>query len=181
MKLWNLVLSRLPKNFQGALKRRKMSPEDFERKMRSIHPQVSYHGFARADLVIEAIVENMDIKKKVFAEVEKEVRPDCVVTSNTSSLSVEEMSTAFEHPERFAGLHFFNPVHRMPLVEIITHSKVSNETLEALYKWVLKVKKTPVIVKDGPGFLVNRILMPYMNEAGFLLEEGGDMKELDEA
>ncbi len=176
-----LGLKQASKNFSGALKRKKMSREDFERKMRSIHPLTDYHGFMRADLVIEAIVENMDIKKKVFSEMEKEVRQDCIVTSNTSSLSVEQMSGAFEHPERFAGLHFFNPVHRMPLVEIITHSKVSNETLEALYKWCLKVKKTPVIVKDGPGFLVNRILMPYMNEAGFLLEEGVSMKDLDEA
>lgn len=176
-----LGLKQASKNFSGALKRRKISQDEFERKMRSIHPQTDYHGFARTDLVIEAIVENMDIKKKVFTEMEKEVTKECIVTSNTSSLSVEEMSTAFEYPERFAGLHFFNPVHRMPLVEIITHSKVSNETLEALYKWVLKVKKTPVIVKDGPGFLVNRILMPYMNEAGFLLEEGVPMKDLDEA
>ena len=93
---------------------------------------------------------------------------DAIITSNTSSLSVEEMAQAFEYPDRFAGLHFFNPVHRMPLVEIITHSKVAPETVEALHAWVLKTKKTPVIVKDGPGFLVNRILAPFMNEAGFL-------------
>ena len=91
------------------------------------------------------------------------------------------MSKALEKPERFAGLHFFNPVHLMPLVEIIVHSKVSPETVEALYKWVLRVKKTPVVVKDGPGFLVNRILMPYLNEAGFLLEEGVSIKDLDQA
>lgn len=91
------------------------------------------------------------------------------------------MAEALEKPERFAGLHFFNPVHRMPLVEIITHDKVAPETVEALYKWVLKTKKTPVIVKDGPGFLVNRILMPYLNEAGFLLEEGVSIEDLDQA
>jgi 3-hydroxyacyl-CoA dehydrogenase/enoyl-CoA hydratase/3-hydroxybutyryl-CoA epimerase len=91
------------------------------------------------------------------------------------------MSTALKKPERFAGLHFFNPVHMMPLVEIITHDKVAPETLEALYKWCMKAKKTPVIVKDGPGFLVNRILMPFMNEAGFLLEEGVPMKDIDNA
>jgi 3-hydroxyacyl-CoA dehydrogenase/enoyl-CoA hydratase/3-hydroxybutyryl-CoA epimerase len=123
----------------------------------------------------------MDIKKKVFAETEKYVTKECLLTSNTSSLSVQEMSTALEFPERFAGLHFFNPVHLMPLVEIIVHDKVAPETVEALYKWVLRVKKTPVVVKDGPGFLVNRILMPYLNEAGHLLDEGVSMKDIDQA
>ena len=176
-----LGLKQASSNFSGALKRRKMTPEDFERKMRSIYPQTDFTGFDKVDLLIEAIIEDMNIKKSVFSETEKYMRKDALITSNTSSLSVEEMATAFEYPERFAGLHFFNPVHRMPLVEIITHSKVAPETLESLHKWVLKSKKTPVIVKDGPGFLVNRILMPYMNEAGFLLEEGVSVKDIDQA
>lgn len=176
-----LGLKQASQNFAGALKRKRLTKDDFERKMRSISAQTSFDGIQKTDLVIEAIVEDLEIKKKVFADLEKYVRTDCVVTSNTSSLSVQAMSSAFEHSERFAGLHFFNPVHMMPLVEIISHDKTSPETLEALYKWVLKVKKTPVIVKDGPGFLVNRILMPYLNEAGFLLEEGVPMKDIDEA
>lgn len=167
--------------FMGQVKRRKMSREDFERKQRSISATMTDHGLNRGDLVIEAIVEDMEIKKKVFSDIEKKVPKDCLITSNTSSLSVEEMSKALEDPSRFGGLHFFNPVHRMPLIEIITHSKMSAETIESLYKWCLKVKKTPVIVGDGPGFLVNRILMPYLNEAGFLLSEGVSMKSLDEA
>ena len=123
----------------------------------------------------------MDIKKKVFAEVENHVRPDTLLTSNTSSLSVEEMSKALKDPSRFAGLHFFNPVNKMPLVEIITHEKASKETIDALVKWTLDVKKTPIVVIDGPGFLVNRILAPYLNEAAFLLEEGVSVEALDEA
>lgn len=177
----NLGLKQSSSNFSGALKRKKMTADEFERKQRSITAQLDYSGFKKVDLVIEAVVENMDIKKKVFAEVEKNVDAECILTSNTSSLSVQEMSTALEHPERFAGLHFFNPVHLMPLVEIIVHDKVSPETVEALHKWVLRVKKTPVIVKDGPGFLVNRILMPYLNEAGYLLEEGVSVKDIDQA
>jgi 3-hydroxyacyl-CoA dehydrogenase/enoyl-CoA hydratase/3-hydroxybutyryl-CoA epimerase len=177
----NLGLKQSSKNFQGALKRKKISPDEFERKQRSITAQLDYSGFKKIDLVIEAVVENMDIKKKVFAETEKYVSKECLLTSNTSSLSVQEMSHALEFPERFAGLHFFNPVHLMPLVEIILHDKVAPETVEALHKWVLRVKKTPVIVKDGPGFLVNRILMPYLNEAGYLLEEGVSVKDLDQA
>ncbi len=177
----NLGLKQSSQNFSGQLKRKKINIDEFERKQRSITAQLDFSGFQKVDLVIEAVVENMDIKKKVFAEVEKYVSNTCILTSNTSSLSIEEMSKALEHPERFAGLHFFNPVHLMPLVEIIVHSKVKPETVEALYKWVLKVKKTPVIVKDGPGFLVNRILMPYLNEAGYLLEEGVSVKDLDQA
>ncbi len=176
-----LGLKQASSNYQGALKRRKLSSEDFERKMRSISAQTDFSGFEKVDLLIEAIVEDLKIKQTVFADTEKKMRDDALITSNTSSLSVEEMSKALEKPERFAGLHFFNPVHRMPLVEIITHSKVAPETVEALYNWVLKTKKTPVVVKDGPGFLVNRILMPYLNEAGYLLEEGVSMKEIDEA
>lgn len=177
----NLGLKQSSQNFSGALKRKKISADEYERKQRSISAQLDYSGFKKVDLVIEAVVENMDIKKKVFAEAEKNVRLDCLLTSNTSSLSVEEMSKALEHPGRFAGLHFFNPVHLMPLVEIIVHSKVDPETVEALYKWVLKTKKTPVVVKDGPGFLVNRILTPYLNEAGYLLAEGVSVKDIDTA
>ena len=133
-----------------------MSQDEFNRKLHSIRGQLDYQGFEEMDLIIEAVVENMDIKKSVFSELEKNVTKECLITSNTSSLSVQEMSTALEYPERFAGLHFFNPVHRMPLVEIIKHDKVSPETLKALYEWVVKAKKTPVVVNDGPGFLVNR-------------------------
>ncbi len=177
----NLGLKQSSQNFSGALKRKKINRDEFERKQRSITAQLDYSGFKKIDLVIEAVVENMDIKKKVFAETEKNVNRECLLTSNTSSLSVQEMSTALEFPERFAGLHFFNPVHLMPLVEIIIHDKIAPETIEALHKWVLSVKKTPVIVKDGPGFLVNRILMPYLNEAGYLLDEGVSVKDLDQA
>lgn len=177
----NLGLKQSSQNFSGALKRKKISADEFERKQRSITPQLDYSGFKKVDLVIEAVVENMDIKKKVFAETEKYVTRECLLTSNTSSLSVAEMAKALEFPDRFAGLHFFNPVHLMPLVEIILHDQVAPETVEALYKWCLRVKKTPVIVKDGPGFLVNRILMPYLNEAGYLLEEGVAPKDIDQA
>lgn len=176
-----LGLKQASQNFSGALKKRKMSEDDFNRKMRSIEPVLSYDVMKACDLVVEAVVENMDIKKKVFSELEGHVRPDTLLTSNTSSLSVEEMSKALKNPTRFAGLHFFNPVNKMPLVEIITHEKASQKTIDTLVKWTLDVKKTPIVVKDGPGFLVNRILAPYLNEAAFLLEEGVSVEALDEA
>ncbi|MBT5093468.1 MAG: fatty oxidation complex subunit alpha, partial [Halobacteriovoraceae bacterium] len=110
----NLGLKQSSSNFSGAVKRKKMTPEEFERKQRSILAQLDFRGFQRTDLLIEAVVENMEIKKKVFAEAETYMSENALLTSNTSSLSVEEMSKALERPERFAGLHFFNPVHRMP-------------------------------------------------------------------
>jgi 3-hydroxyacyl-CoA dehydrogenase/enoyl-CoA hydratase/3-hydroxybutyryl-CoA epimerase len=176
-----LGLKQASQNFAGALKKRRMTEDEFNRKMRSIEPTLNLEGMKSADLVIEAVVENMDLKKKVFSELEDYVRPDCILTSNTSSLSVQEMSKALNKPERFAGLHFFNPVNKMPLVEIITHEKVDPKTIQTLIKWVLDVKKTPIVVKDGPGFLVNRILAPYLNESAFLLEEGVSVEALDEA
>ncbi|MBT3981888.1 MAG: fatty oxidation complex subunit alpha [Bacteriovoracaceae bacterium] len=176
-----LGLKQSSANFSGALKRRKMSKAEYERKQLSISPQLGFDGFNSVDLVIEAVVEDMKIKKLVFGELENHVRDDCLLTSNTSSLSVTEMAKGLKKPERFAGLHFFNPVNRMPLVEIITHDKVAPETVEALYKWCVKVGKTPIVVGDGPGFLVNRILMPFLNEAAYLLEEGVHPEELDQA
>ncbi len=176
-----LGLKQASTNFSGAVKRRRMTPDEFQRKMRSIEPTTNFEGFKSVDLVVEAVVENMDVKKKVFAELEGYVRKDTILTSNTSSLSLEEMSKALVDSTRFAGLHFFNPVNKMPLVEIITHEKVSKDTIDTLYKWTLDVKKTPIVVKDGPGFLVNRILGAYLNEASYLLEEGVSMEAIDDA
>lgn len=176
-----LGLKQASSNFAGALKRRKMSEDDFNRKMRSITPTTSFDGFKGVDLVIEAVVENMDIKKKVFAEVEGKVSDECLLTSNSSSLSITEMAKALKKPSRFAGLHFFNPVNKMPLVEIISHPDADPAVIQRLYKWTLDVKKTPVVVNDGPGFLVNRILAPYLNEAAYLLEEGISIADLDQA
>ena len=167
--------------FSKAVQRKRMTEDEFNRAQRSISAQLDYTGFKKIDLVVEAVVENMKVKKAVFQEVEKEVSKDCILTSNTSSLSVEEMASAIEDSSRFAGLHFFNPVHKMPLVEIVRHKNVSEETITALYNWVLKTKKTPVVVNDCPGFLVNRILAPFLNEVAYLLQEGVSIKDIDRA
>lgn len=167
--------------FSKAMQRKKMTEDEFERTQRSIKPTLSFDGFRKIDLVIEAVVENMDIKKKVFTELEDKVSPETLLTSNTSSLSVTEMAKALKDSSRFAGLHFFNPVNKMPLVEIVRHPGVSEETIDQLYKWTLDVKKTPVVVNDCPGFLVNRILAPFLNEAAYLLEEGVSIESIDKA
>jgi len=165
--------------YAQAMKKKKARPYEVAAKMAMISGTMDYSGFADADIVIEAVVENMDIKKKVFAECSAAASTKAILASNTSSLSVTEMAKASKDPSRVIGFHFFNPVHRMPLIEIITTELTSQQTLVSTLEFAKKLGKTPVIVKDAPGFLVNRILLGYINEAGRILEEGGSIEEID--
>lgn len=165
--------------FQKQVQKRKITSRQFLQKLNFISPTVDFNGFQKTDLVIEAIVENLDIKKKVFQELEKQVRPDCVVASNTSSLSVTSMQSVFQHPERFVGMHFFNPVSRMPLVEVIRGEKTSDAAVSTVFQLSKQLGKTPIVVKDAPGFLVNRLLAPYLNEAVYLVADGAPIPEVD--
>ena len=167
--------------FQKSVRRRRLKKQQIPRKMGLVTSTLDYSGFRSVDLVIEAIVEDMEIKKKVLQETEKHIREDCILVSNTSSLSITEMQSVLAHPERMGGLHFFSPVDRMPLVEVIAGKGTSAETINTLYASAKKLGKTPVIVKDCPGFLVNRLLLPYLNEAVFLLEEKVPIERIDQA
>jgi 3-hydroxyacyl-CoA dehydrogenase/enoyl-CoA hydratase/3-hydroxybutyryl-CoA epimerase len=167
--------------FSERLKKRKMSEEEFQRKQESIRAQLDYDGFRRIDLVVEAVVEEMAAKKSVLAEIEEEVRDDCLIASTASLLSTNEMASFLGKPERFAALNFGDPASRVPLVEIVTHDRIAPETVSALYEWTVRVKKVPVVVKDGPGFLVSRILAPFVNEALYLLDEGVPIDALERA
>lgn len=167
--------------FDEAVKRRKMDRREAERAMDRIAPSLDYSGFGTVDIVIEAVVERMDVKKKVLAETESQVPERAVLTSNTSTLSITEMQGALERPERFCGMHFFNPVHRMPLVEVIRGGSTSDAAVSTVFALSRRLGKTPVLVNDGPGFLVNRILSPYLNEAGWLLADGATIMEVDQA
>ncbi len=165
--------------FQKLLKIRKAKPHEVAMGMHRIHGTLDEQALRDCDVVIEAVVENMEIKKQVLAEVEKVVAPETIICSNTSSLSITEMAEGMKHPERFVGMHFFNPVNRMPLVEIIPGEKTSEETIATIVKITQKLGKTPLVVKNVAGFLVNRILIPVLNEAGWLLQEGADMERVD--
>ncbi len=169
------------KVFSAAVKKRKLKPAEMQRKLGLISGTTDYTGFEQVDLVIEAIIEKMDVKKAVFKELDGIVPEHAVLASNTSSLSVTEMATATKRPEKVAGLHFFNPVHKMPLVEVIRGEKTSDETIASLVAFSRKLGKTAIVVKDRPGFLVNRILSPYMNEALLLLEQGQKITAIDKA
>jgi len=175
----NLGYQQAAENFGFALKKRKLTKNQYMGKMGMISGTLDYSGFRNADVVVEAVVENMDVKKKVLAETENYITDSCVYASNTSSLSITEMASAAKRPENVGGLHFFNPVSRMPLVEVIAGQKTSKETVATLFELAKKLGKTPIVVKDGPGFLVNRLLLPYMNEAMFLFEEGVSVERLD--
>jgi 3-hydroxyacyl-CoA dehydrogenase / enoyl-CoA hydratase / 3-hydroxybutyryl-CoA epimerase len=165
--------------FERLVRRGRMEKREVEQRMDAIAPTLDYSGFGTVDLVIEAVVERMDVKKQVLREAESNVREGCVLTTNTSSLSVSEMQAALERPADFAGMHFFNPVHRMPLVEVIRGDQTSDEAVATVLGLTRRLDKTPVVVKDGPGFLVNRILAPYLNEAGWLLAEGASIEQVD--
>ncbi|MFN8790452.1 MAG: 3-hydroxyacyl-CoA dehydrogenase NAD-binding domain-containing protein [Bdellovibrionales bacterium] len=163
------------------VKRKTIDKYQYAQKVNLISGGTDYADFRNMDVVVEAIVEDMGIKQKVIGETANNMRPDAIIVTNTSSLSVTEMSKGHPRPEYFAGMHFFNPVHRMPLVEVIRGSKTSDETIATIYELSKKMGKMPVVVEDGPGFLVNRLLLPYMAEAAFLLQEGMDINVVDRA
>lgn len=133
------------------------------------------------DLVIEAAVEDMAIKQKIFAELEHQVGPQTILATNTSALSITELATATQDPSRVVGIHFFNPVHRMALVEVIRGEKTSDETMARSIAYVQSIGKVPVVVRDAPGFLVNRLLLPYLLEAACLVAGGADIEKVDGA
>lgn len=165
--------------FDYAVKKRLVKEHQADYKLGLVSPTVSYKGFENADLVIEAVVEDINIKQKVFKELGQVTSANAVLTSNTSSLPMIKMADAALSPERVVGLHFFNPVHRMPLVEVIKSARTSDQTLATVIAFARRIGKVVIVVNDVPGFLINRILLSYMNEAGFLFEEGMRIDEID--
>ena len=166
---------------KARVKRRRMTPRDMQNRLSSITTTLDYSGFDQVGTVIEAVVENMDVKKAVLKEVEPRLRDDALFASNTSALSITEMQSVAERPERVVGLHFFNPVDRMLLVEIIAGKQSSEEALREAEDLARSLGKIPVRVADGPGFLVNRLLAPYLNEATRLFGEGFEPARVDAA
>ncbi|MCF7803970.1 MAG: enoyl-CoA hydratase/isomerase family protein [Candidatus Marinimicrobia bacterium] len=165
--------------FKKAVKKHKVSKLDKERKMELISGTVDYGGFGRADVVIEAVVEKMAVKQSVLQEVEPLLADDAIFASNTSALSISELQSVAEKPERVCGMHFFNPVHKMPLIEVVRGDQTDDKTVATIFDLSKNLSKTPIVVQDSPGFLVNRLLGVYLNEACFLAEEGYDIEWLD--
>ena len=141
----------------------------------------SYADLEDADIVIEAIFENADIKRDLYSEIEPQISEESLLCSNTSTIPITTLAHGMTHPERFCGLHFFNPVRRMPLVEVIRGKQTSDATIATAVAYAKAIGKSPIVVNDRPGFLVNRVLLPYMNEALLLLQEGASIKAVDKA
>jgi 3-hydroxyacyl-CoA dehydrogenase/enoyl-CoA hydratase/3-hydroxybutyryl-CoA epimerase/enoyl-CoA isomerase len=146
-----------------------------------IRPTLNYGDFKDVDIIIEAVVENPKVKKAVFAEVEGLVREDTIIASNTSTISISYLAEGLKRPQNFVGMHFFNPVHMMPLVEVIRGQQSSDEAVAATVKLAQKMGKTQVVVNDCPGFFVNRVLFPYFAGFHLLLRDGADFTAVDKA
>ena len=167
--------------YASAVKRRVFTEREARAGMARISPAPAEVPLLRADLVIEAAVEKMEIKKTIFRRLDEQVRDDAVLATNTSALSITELAAATKNPARVIGIHFFNPVHRMQLVEVVMGRATAPETAQRALRFVQKIGKLPVLVKDCPGFLVNRILLPYLTDAARLFERGTGAIEIDAA
>lgn len=161
------------------LKRRRLTGWEFERQKALISGTGRYDGFARTELVIEAVFEELGVKRQVLAEIEAAVPATTVIGTNTSTIPISDIAADARHPARVLGMHFFSPVARMPLLEVIPTDRTSVDALVTAVQFGRRMGKTVIVVADSPGFWVNRILSPYLNEAGFLLEEGVPIDVLD--
>lgn len=165
--------------YQKEIKRKKIPKEIADRKFQLVSGTLNYDGFKQADIVLEAALENIDVKKQVYKELEEIIRDDALIATNTSTITIKNLSEGMKHPERLIGMHFFNPPEKMPLVEIIQGEKTSPVAVETAAALCKKLGKMGLVVKDCPGFLVNRIFAAGANEAGYLLEEGVPMHDIE--
>ncbi|MFN4257999.1 MAG: 3-hydroxyacyl-CoA dehydrogenase NAD-binding domain-containing protein [Gemmataceae bacterium] len=174
-------IAAITKVLQGRVERKRMSLPELIAALGRLNTTLLLPPLADRDVVIEAIIENEEAKVGLYRQLQPLLRPDVILASNTSTISITRMAQAVAKPENFAGMHFFNPVDRMPLVEVIRGDKTSDETVATLVALAKRIGKTPIVVRDCPGFLVNRILFPYINESLVLLEEGANPREIDQA
>jgi 3-hydroxyacyl-CoA dehydrogenase/enoyl-CoA hydratase/3-hydroxybutyryl-CoA epimerase/enoyl-CoA isomerase len=159
--------------------RGRMTPEAMADTLNRIKPRLDFVEFPQASIAIEAVVENLAVKQKVLAEVETQILSDAVICSNTSTLSITQLASSLKRPESFCGMHFFNPVHKMPLVEVIRGEKTSEGTIAKVVKLSLDMGKSPIVVNDCVGFYVNRVLFPYLAALNLLLRDGAHFTQVD--
>ncbi|GGJ81405.1 fatty acid oxidation complex subunit alpha FadB [Pseudomonas matsuisoli] len=174
-----LGLSEASKLFAKRIEKGRLDAAGMAVALNAIRPTLSYGDFKSVDVVVEAVVENPKVKQTVLAEVEDQVREDAVLASNTSTISINLLAQALKRPEHFCGMHFFNPVHMMPLVEVIRGEKTSEQTIATVVAYAKKMGKSPIVVNDCPGFLVNRVLFPYFGGFAKLVGAGVDFVRID--
>jgi len=165
-------LASISNSLERLVSKEKLSASDKAQALSRIHTSTDYAVFKQCDLVIEAATENLPLKIKILEQLQSHLRADAVLASNTSSISITQLAAVTQHPERFIGMHFFNPVPMMALVEVIRGLQTNDDSHAAVHAFALALGKTPITVKNAPGFVVNRILVPMINEAFFVLGEG---------
>jgi len=174
-------LATIRKNYEGSVKKGRFSQEVMDQRMAVIRPQLSYDGLDSADLIIEAVFENMALKKQVFAELDRVAKPACVLASNTSTLDIDQIAASTSRPHMVIGLHFFSPAHVMRLLEIVRGKATSKEVIATAMALAKTLRKVGVLVGNCWGFVGNRMMLPYMREAQFLVEEGATPEQVDQA
>ena len=177
----DLGMSEARKLLNKKVSRGSLSAEGMIEALSNITPTLDYSGVDSVDFVVEAVVENPDVKKSVLRELEQLVRDDTIISTNTSTISVDDLSSVLERPENFCGMHFFNPVPVMPLVEVIRGEASSEQTIATTVAYAKQLGKTPIVVNNCPGFLVNRVLFPYFGAFAQLIHDGADFRQIDKA
>jgi 3-hydroxyacyl-CoA dehydrogenase/enoyl-CoA hydratase/3-hydroxybutyryl-CoA epimerase len=188
VRLKDTDLNRVAKGLDGArghlrdrVRKNRITKYEFRRLESLLSGGTDWAGFQRADLVVEAVPEDLKLKKRVLDEIESNVRSDCIIASNTSTIPISRIAEAVQNPHRVVGMHFFSPVAKMPLVEVVAHGQTDPSVVAAVASFGRGMHKTVLVVKDSPGFWVNRILAPYLRETWLLLEEGVEADVLDSA
>ncbi len=168
-------------NYEASVSKGRFTREVMDERLALILPQLTYEGFESVDLIIEAVFENMALKRQVFAEIDKIARPECILATNTSTLNIDEIADATVRPHMVVGTHFFSPAHVMRLLEIVRGSRTSNEVIATALALAKQLRKVGVVVGNCRGFVGNRMMLPYMREAHFLAEEGATPAQVDRA
>lgn len=174
-----LGLAEASKLLLKQVERGRIKPTQVAQALNHITPALHYEPLADSSIVVEAVVEHPKVKAQVLAEIESAVSSDCIIASNTSTISINQLASALNDPSRFCGMHFFNPVHRMPLVEVIRGENSSNETIATVVSWAAQLGKSPIVVNDCPGFFVNRVLFPYFQGFTQLIRDGVNFEQID--
>ena len=174
-------MANIRRNYESSVKKGRFSQNVMDRRLALIQPQVSYDGVPTADLVIEAVFENMALKKQVFAELDRIAKPDCILASNTSTLDIDEIAASTSRPYMVIGLHFFSPAHVMRLLEIVRGKATDKHVIATALALAKTLRKVGVLVGNCWGFVGNRMMFPYMREAQFLVEEGATPQQVDQA
>ena len=175
----DLGLNEASKLLAAQIKRGRSTPDKMAKVLNNIVPSLEYNAVNQADVIVEAVVEHPKVKAQVLAEVEQAVAADAIIASNTSTISINLLAKSLQDPTRFCGMHFFNPVHKMPLVEVIRGEHSTDETIATVVAYASKMGKTPIVVNDCPGFFVNRVLFPYFAGFNGLLADGADFAAVD--